>query len=134
MYLLDTCIVSKLLKEDVKVCEHVGTIKPTQLGISIITKLEINYGFELHPNRFQRQKQRWEQFYRNIHVIPFGDAEQEAAVILRAYLTKKGTPIGGYDVLIAATALANKTICVTNNTAEFNRVPKLILEDWTKLC
>lgn len=132
MYLLDTCIVSKLLKENVKICEHIGKMKPTQLCISIITKLEINYGFALHPDKFQRQKQRWEQFYKSIQVKSFGDAEQEEAFILRAYLTQKGTPIGGYDVLIAATALANKIICVTNNTYEFNRVPKLIVEDWTQ--
>ncbi len=45
--------------------------------------------------------------------LPFND---EAAIIfgnIRAELTSKGTPIGGYDLQIAAIALANNLILVT---------------------
>ena len=38
--------------------------------------------------------------------------------------------IGPYDMLIAAQALANNLILVTNNTDEFSRVHGLRLEDW----
>ncbi|MGL5078460.1 MAG: type II toxin-antitoxin system VapC family toxin, partial [Waterburya sp.] len=41
-----------------------------------------------------------------------------------------GTPIGAYDLLIAATALANELILVTSNTKEFSRVKHLVLENW----
>jgi predicted nucleic acid-binding protein len=36
----------------------------------------------------------------------------------------------GNDMLIAAIALANGLTLVTHNTAEFSRVPGLLLEDW----
>ena len=35
-----------------------------------------------------------------------------------------GTPIGPYDLQIAAIALANDCTVVTHNTAEFQRVPR----------
>ena len=41
-----------------------------------------------------------------------------------------GTPIGAYDLQIAAIALANNLILVTHNTREFERVDGLQLEDW----
>ena len=50
---------------------------------------------------------------------------------IRADLEIRGVVIGGNDLWIAATALAHGATLVTNNTAEFSRVPGLQLEDWT---
>ena len=50
---------------------------------------------------------------------------------LRADLESRGDIIGGNDLWIAATALAHGATLVTNNTAEFSRVPGLTIEDWT---
>jgi len=47
-----------------------------------------------------------------------------------AQLQKLGTPIGSYDLQIAAIALANDLILVTHNTREFERVEGLKLDDW----
>lgn len=41
-----------------------------------------------------------------------------------------GTPIGLYDLQIAAIALANNLILVMHNTREFSRVKGLQIEDW----
>jgi tRNA(fMet)-specific endonuclease VapC len=49
---------------------------------------------------------------------------------IRATLEKAGTPIGPYDLLIAATAVAKDIILVTHNTMEFSRVSGIRLEDW----
>ncbi len=49
---------------------------------------------------------------------------------IQAELQKLGTPIGSYDLQIAAIALANNLILVTHNTREFERVEGLKLEDW----
>jgi len=38
---------------------------------------------------------------------------------IRAQLARKGTPIGPYDLQIAAIALVNNLILVTHNTREF---------------
>jgi tRNA(fMet)-specific endonuclease VapC len=39
-------------------------------------------------------------------------------------------PIGGNDMMIAATALAHGLTLVTHNTGEFGRIAGLQLEDW----
>ncbi len=131
-YLLDTCIVSKFLKDDFCVSKHLERTDPNDLGISIITKLEINYGFALHPNNFQKQRKRWENFCTVVQTYPFGDSEQIAAVEIKTALHKQGKMIGSFDILIAATAQARKITCVTNNTHEFIRVSELNLVDWTQ--
>jgi tRNA(fMet)-specific endonuclease VapC len=45
-------------------------------------------------------------------------------------LFRKGTPIGAHDMLIAAHARALDAVCVTDNVAEFERVPALEVENW----
>jgi len=49
---------------------------------------------------------------------------------IRANLEKKGTPIGPYDLLIAAIAMRHNLIVITHNTREFSRINGLKLEDW----
>ena len=45
-------------------------------------------------------------------------------------LTTLGTPIGSYDLQIAAIALINNLTLVTHNTSERGRVAGLRIEDW----
>jgi tRNA(fMet)-specific endonuclease VapC len=59
--------------------------------------------------------------------------DDEAALFfgeIRADFAKKGIPIGGYDLQIAAIALANDLILVTHHTNEFGRINGLKIEDW----
>jgi hypothetical protein len=60
----------------------------------------------------------------------FDGAATEICSQIRAQLADLGTPIGGYDVQIAATALGNNLILVTHNVDEFSRVERLQIEDW----
>jgi tRNA(fMet)-specific endonuclease VapC len=64
-------------------------------------------------------------------VLEFGEADARTAGEIRAALKKAGTPIGPYDLLIAAQAKARGLMMVTNNVTEFSRVEGLIVEDWT---
>ncbi len=49
---------------------------------------------------------------------------------IRADLARKGTPIGPYDLQIAAIALVNDCVLVTHNTDEFSRIAGLKPENW----
>ena len=51
----------------------------------------------------------------------------------RALLERSGKKIGHNDLFIAATALANNAVLVTNNMDEFKRVPGLSLECWYEM-
>ena len=57
------------------------------------------------------------------------EATQHYAQI-RSTLERAGTPIGGMDLMIAAHALAEDSVVVTNNAREFHRVPGLAVEEW----
>jgi tRNA(fMet)-specific endonuclease VapC len=47
-------------------------------------------------------------------------------------LERAGTPIGPYDILVAAHARRRGALLVPANTREFARVPGLRFEDWAK--
>ncbi|VAW40922.1 hypothetical protein MNBD_CHLOROFLEXI01-1575 [hydrothermal vent metagenome] len=62
--------------------------------------------------------------------MPYDKAAAHAYGIIRAVLEKQGQPIGREDLLIAAHALAADLTLVTNNEAEFRRIPDLRVENW----
>ena len=51
---------------------------------------------------------------------------------LRQELEGQGNIIGSMDMLIAASAIAEDAILVTNNTAHFSRISGLKYENWLK--
>lgn len=84
--------------------------------------------------RSKRQRENAERLRTflaaDIVVSPFSEEDAARAGTLRAELDEAGTPIGPYDLLIAAQALGAGAILVTANTSEFVRVVELVLENW----
>jgi tRNA(fMet)-specific endonuclease VapC len=66
-----------------------------------------------------------------ITVLSFEPGDAKEAGDVRAALERAGTPIGPYDVLIAAQARRRAALLVTANNREFVRVPGLMVEDWS---
>ena len=130
IYLLDTCVVSDFVKGYPQVLARFRAMPPTDLSLSSITRMEVEYGLQLNPQRRTKIGPVMEAFLSTVTTIPFNDAEAKAAGAIRAALRKQGMPIGAYDVLIAATALVHGLILVTSNTGEFLRVSGLTVEDW----
>lgn len=60
-----------------------------------------------------------------IEVTAFGEEDAQTAGDLRATLEAAGTPIGPYDLLVAAQALRSAATLVTANVSKFARVPGL---------
>lgn len=67
-------------------------------------------------------------FYREMVVIPFDEVAAKIFDQLRA----RDKRIGTNDLAIAAITLSVNGILVTRNFVDFERVPGLVLEDWTK--
>jgi tRNA(fMet)-specific endonuclease VapC len=65
-------------------------------------------------------------------IKPLESEVERVYASIRVALEKKGTPIGAHDMLIAAHARALDAICVTDNVAEFKRVPALKVENWLR--
>lgn len=65
---------------------------------------------------------------RTFPTVPF----DSAALAVLDDLKSRKVRLKPMDLRIAATALANNLILVTRNVSDFNRVPGLQTEDWTK--
>ena len=67
---------------------------------------------------------------QRVQVLDLTSVEAEVYAAVRAILERAGQPIGPLDTMIAAHALAQDLILVTNNEREFRRVPGLRVENW----
>ena len=65
-------------------------------------------------------------------ILPFTDEDAIAAGEIRAHLRKAGSPIGPYDLLIAAQAVRTNATLVTANIREFERIDGLTCESWSE--
>ncbi|OCQ93059.1 twitching motility protein PilT [Limnothrix sp. PR1529] len=129
-YLLDTCVISDFIKGDAATIFRFQNTSPTDIAISAITVMELRYGLAINPQRSSKVEPVITSILSSVTILPFGLAEAERAAEVRAILKSQGQPIGAYDVLIAATALAHQLIMVTANQREFERVPGLVVENW----
>lgn len=139
-YLLDTDITSYLIKRNdphhEPVLKKLLSHSPGAISISVITVSEIASGLKQIPDHNPSYKKRVrEAFEHFITTINISDFTLTAALIygdIRATLKSKGEDIGAMDCLIAASAISEKRILVTNNVKHFSRIKNLKLENWTK--
>lgn len=131
-FLLDTnAWIGHLRQTSPTVTQHLSKHPASDVVLCSVVLGELLYGAEhsgpLHRAANLALVARLRQQY---HSLPFDDPAAEEYGRVRAHLASQGTPIGPNDLLIAAIALANKLALVTHNTAEFSRVPGLMIEDW----
>ena len=129
-YLLDTCVVSDFVKGEVNTLQHVKKTSPSDIAISAITVMEIEYGLALNPLLIKKIKPIINSFLEIVTILNYSQADANQSALVRALLKQQGTPIGSYDVLLAGVALTHNVIFVTSNTKEFERVNGLKLENW----
>lgn len=131
-YLLDTNTWIYALKgRPFELVERLGKVEPTSVVFCSVVKAELLRGAQRYANRETRLITLRTLFSRHLS-LPFDDAAAEVYGRIRHELEMNGQVIGAMDRLIAAIALANDLILVTNNTEEFARISTLKLEDWTQ--
>ena len=130
MYLLDTCVISDFLKGDQSTMRRIKSISPSQLFYSPITTLEIQYGLRKNPQKAKQIQDLLAVFLAAITALEFSNEDARVAAEIQYDLSQKGTPIGPYDLLLAATARQHQFILVTANLREFERVAGLVVESW----
>lgn len=129
-YLLDTNICIYLIKKKpLQVLERLRTLAITDVGISAITLAELEFGVA-KSSRPQQNNEALQTFVVPLEILPFDDRAACSYGEIRAYLEKKGQPIGSLDMLIAAHASSLSLTLVTNNLREFKKVPGLNVESW----
>jgi tRNA(fMet)-specific endonuclease VapC len=100
-----------------------------QIAISSITVSELQYGVSKSKYREQNLK-RLEEFLTPFQILPYDEHASKFYGEIRSQLENKGTIIGPLDLLIAAHALSQNLVLVTNNEKEFKRIPYLKVENW----
>ena len=129
-YLLDTNVcINYINGRAPRVRDQVNSKSSSDIVISAITKGEMYYGSSKSQTP-ERSCAKQDDFLRQFESIPFDDDAAEEYGSIRAYLEKRGTPIGRHDMLIAAIARARGLIVFTHNISEFERIPGLNVEDW----
>ena len=129
-YMFDTNICIYLIrKKPVQVIKRLQNTNISEIGISVITLSELEYGVAKSSNKTQN-RMALAEFLAPFEIVPFAESAAAEYGEIRAFLEKKGTPIGAYDMMIAAHALSLNLTLVTNNIREFERIPKLQFENW----
>lgn len=128
-FLLDTDTCVDLLRGVPAVVEKLEQFTPDDCGISAITSFELFAGAAGARNP-RRETDKIQKFANVIQELPFDAEAARRAGALRSELEEAGTPIGPYDLLIAAHALALDLALIGANSREFGRVAGLRLESW----
>jgi len=130
-YMLDTDTCSYIMKRsNAQVLKRLSALPVSDVCISVITKSELLFGVEVSPRRRQDQA-ALSAFLNYIEVLDFPDPASPHYARIRAGLKRLGTMIGANDLFIAAHARSLGLTLVTNNTREFGRVSRLVIENWT---
>jgi tRNA(fMet)-specific endonuclease VapC len=103
------------------------------IALSAIVLAELWYGV-VRSVRADENADRLRAFSAGpLPVVAFDDDDARVAGAIRGALAARGTPIGPYDVLIAAQALQRNYTLVTANVGEFARVDQLRWENWAEV-
>lgn len=130
-YMLDTDTCSYIMKRsNPAVLRRLQAVPVADVCMSVVTKAELLYGVEVSP-RHAQDAAALAVFLPYVETLDFTDDSAVHYAEIRADLKRRGAMIGANDLFIAAHARALGLILVTNNTAEFERVKDLAIENWT---
>ncbi len=128
-YLLDTNIVIYVMKRRPLEALNAFNKNANRLAVSTITLAELIYGAE-KSKKVEQNLNAIEDFVSHLEVLPYDINATQHYGQIKAFLERGGNPIGVNDIHIAAHARSRGLTLVTNNLAEFKRVPNLALENW----
>ena len=126
-YLLDTNVVVRMIEGDASVRRQMQYRSLDDIGMSALVRFELYFG-AFKGARVNHNLGVVEGLAFKIIAFDADDARNAAEI--RVAMSRAGTPIGPYDVLIAGQARARDLTLVTHNLREFTRVPGLRVENW----
>jgi len=133
-YVLDTNIVSSLMRGDVNVAARLQAVPRSAVAVPQPVFAEVAYGVE----RVAKSKKKvwltvqFARLRRELAVCLWTDEVTDAFGRIKASLERQGRLIEDFDAAIAAHALAADATLVSTNTGHMAQVPGLKLEDWSQ--
>ena len=134
MFLFDTNICSYLISStepySQNILGHLTRYGKKDIFISSITVAEMFYGIENSTQKELNLKLMGD-FISNFGVLDFTSKNAASYGKIRLEMKNKNRRIGDMDMLIAAVALSNDLVLVTNNEKDFKDISKLRMENWS---
>ena len=130
MYLLDTNICIAILKANENVVSQFHE-KHQSCYLSSLVLAELYKGVYC-STKVERNLDNLKKFANLLPMIDFDEKAATEFGKIQNELRKIGKPTGQLDALIAAVAISQNYILVTDNTRDFENITNLILENWLK--
>jgi tRNA(fMet)-specific endonuclease VapC len=131
-YVLDTNVVSALMRGDHEVEDRLLRQKPNEVYLVQPVVAEVEYGLaRLPPSR--RRSALTKRFSLIAGMLPrahWSDEVSQSFGSVKSELERLGQRIEDFDIAIAAHAIAFDATLATRNLAHFGRVPRLACESW----
>jgi tRNA(fMet)-specific endonuclease VapC len=128
-YMLDTNMVSQIVRQHPTALANLTRQPLEVICISAVTEGEMAYGLAKRPVSATLAR-AIEEFLQRVDVCPWDSETAQTYGALRAELERAGSGLAPLDTMIAAHALCVGATLVTNGAA-FRRVSRLEVVDWT---
>jgi tRNA(fMet)-specific endonuclease VapC len=137
LYVLDTDTLQLFQDGHPEVVSRVRAVAPSDRAISVITVEEQLSGWYAQLRQAKRpERLAWAyrrlaalvRFLSQVQIVDF----DEAAIQRCEQLKRLKLKVRKMDLRIAATVLERGAILVTRNVRDFQQVPALHIEDWSK--
>lgn len=128
-YCLDSNVISDMLRGDLKVINHLKTVRDNDdiLFIPSIVYYEVVRGLKAAGKT--RMLKEFQNFYEKVEHLSLDMNAIEKSVEIYIQL-RKGKNIEDNDIYIAAISIVNGCTLVTANTRHFGRVEGLNFVNW----
>jgi tRNA(fMet)-specific endonuclease VapC len=130
MYLLDTNIcIYAIKKKSPQILDKIAKNIKNGIFISSLTIAEMEFGISnsMYP---ERNRVSLLEFLTIFNILDFCEKDAIPYGMIKTHLKRSGDIIGPIDMLLAAQAISNNLIMVTNNTKEFKRVDSIKIQNW----
>jgi tRNA(fMet)-specific endonuclease VapC len=134
IYMLDTTILSDLMREHPQVAARIARLSPPdQVCINTIVRGEVRYGLArmVQGRKRRNLEAKAQQIFAVLPCEPLPEAAGDHYGHIKRDTERRGTRLGENDLWIAATALAFDAILVARDS-DFQRVRDLQVENWTQ--
>lgn len=132
--LIDTSVLIGFERGRIDLFDTLEGREEEELFLSVITASELLHGVHRAKSSEIRARRAAfvESFLERLRILPIDLATARIHAQLWAELASSGNMIGPHDLWLAATAMAHGLAVVTGNLQEFQRVPGLLVESWSK--
>jgi tRNA(fMet)-specific endonuclease VapC len=127
-FLLDTDICSAHMRRPSQLA-HRFVQYTGQIAISSVTLAELYAGAYKH-SQVTRLLALIADLLQEVDVVDFDAVCAEQFGRIRGTLLQQGISVPTTDLMIASAALVHNLTLVTHNTADFQKIPCLRLDDW----